>query len=114
LIRSRAGDTCNGVAETRDQMALYPSVIGDQARQLFGLVERILLFATFTAGFTTSLHRVWLPQCSVVNNVPDRRKRMLDKNPQGSNLRGGIVDRTSGSKEKKCGFQVNDNWNCWH
>ena len=45
VIISGADNLCNGVVETGQQMVQYGSVIGNQARQLFGLVERILLFA---------------------------------------------------------------------
>jgi signal transduction histidine kinase len=50
VIISGADNICNGVVETRQQMAQYGSVIGNQARQLFGLVERILLFAATRQG----------------------------------------------------------------
>ncbi len=45
VIISGADNICNGVVESKQQMQQYGSVIGNQARQLFGLVERILLFA---------------------------------------------------------------------
>jgi signal transduction histidine kinase len=50
VIISGADNICNGVVETSQQMAQYGSVIGNQARQLFGLVERILLFAAARQG----------------------------------------------------------------
>jgi signal transduction histidine kinase len=50
VIISGADNICNGVVETGQQMARYGSVIGQQARQLFGLVERILLFAATRQG----------------------------------------------------------------
>ncbi|HEY3825788.1 MAG TPA: HAMP domain-containing sensor histidine kinase [Bryobacteraceae bacterium] len=45
VIISGADNICNGVVATSKQMAQYGAVIGNQARQLYGLVERILLFA---------------------------------------------------------------------
>jgi len=53
VIMSGAENICNGVVESKQQMQQYGSVIGSQARQLFGLVERILLFASTRQG----LHR---------------------------------------------------------
>lgn len=50
VIISGADNICNGVVETSQQMVQYGSVIGNQARQLFGLVERILLFAATRQG----------------------------------------------------------------
>ncbi len=50
VIISGADNICNGVVETKQQVAQYGSVIGNQARQLFGLVERILLFAATRQG----------------------------------------------------------------
>ena len=50
VIISGADNIRNGVVETKQQMAQYGSVIGNQARQLFGLVERILLFAATRQG----------------------------------------------------------------
>ena len=50
VIISGADNLCNGVVETGKQMVQYGSVIGNQARQLFGLVERILLFAATRQG----------------------------------------------------------------
>ncbi len=50
VIMSGADNICNGVVDTKQQMAQYGSVIGNQARQLFGLVERILLFAATRQG----------------------------------------------------------------
>jgi signal transduction histidine kinase len=50
VIISGADNICNGVVETGRQMVQYGSVIGTQARQLFGLVERILLFAATRQG----------------------------------------------------------------
>jgi signal transduction histidine kinase len=50
VIISGADNICNGVVETGQQMMQYGSVIGNQARQLFGLVERILLFAATRQG----------------------------------------------------------------
>jgi signal transduction histidine kinase len=50
VIMSGADNICNGVVESKQQMAQYGSVIANQARQLFGLVERILLFAATREG----------------------------------------------------------------
>jgi signal transduction histidine kinase len=50
VIISGADNICNGVVEAGQQMARYGAVIGNQARQLFGLVERILLFAATRQG----------------------------------------------------------------
>ena len=50
VIISGADNICNGVVETKQQLVQYGSVIGNQARQLFGLVERILLFAATRQG----------------------------------------------------------------
>src|ERR1700733_2018338 len=50
VIISGADNICNGVVGTGKQMTQYGSVIGNQARQLFGLVERILLFAATRQG----------------------------------------------------------------
>jgi signal transduction histidine kinase len=50
VIISGADNICNGVVGTGRQMVQYGSVIGNQARQLFGLVERILLFAATRQG----------------------------------------------------------------
>jgi signal transduction histidine kinase len=50
VIISGADNICNGVVGTGQQMARYGAVIGNQARQLFGLVERILLFAATRQG----------------------------------------------------------------
>jgi signal transduction histidine kinase len=52
VIISGADNICNSVVETRQQMVQYGSVIGNQARHLFGLVERILLFAATRQGRT--------------------------------------------------------------
>ena len=45
VIISGADNICNGVVESKQQMVQYGAVIATQARQLFGLVERILMFA---------------------------------------------------------------------
>lgn len=50
VIISGADNICNGVVGTGQQMVQYGSVIANQARQLFGLVERILLFAATRQG----------------------------------------------------------------
>jgi signal transduction histidine kinase len=50
VIISGADNICNGVVGSGRQMAQYGAVIGNQARQLFGLVERILLFAATRQG----------------------------------------------------------------
>ncbi len=50
VIISGADNICNGVVATGRQMAQYGAVIGNQARQLVGLVERILLFAAARQG----------------------------------------------------------------
>lgn len=49
-IISGADNISKGVVETRQQMAQYGSVISNQAKQLLGLVERILLFAATRQG----------------------------------------------------------------
>ncbi len=58
VIISGADNICNGVVETTQQMMRYGAVIGKQARDLFGLVERILLFA---ATREEKLHYVLSP-----------------------------------------------------
>lgn len=50
VIISGADNICSGVVATGQQMKQYGSVIGNQARQLYGLVERILLFAAARQG----------------------------------------------------------------
>ncbi len=50
VIISGADNISKGVVETRQQMAQYGSVISNQAKQLLGLVERILLFAATRQG----------------------------------------------------------------
>jgi len=50
VIISGADNICNGVVENTPQLQQYGSLIGRQARQLFGLVERILLFAATRQG----------------------------------------------------------------
>jgi signal transduction histidine kinase len=50
VIISGADNIRNGVVETTQQMVQYGSVIGNQARHLFSLVERILLFAATRQG----------------------------------------------------------------
>ena len=50
VISSAADNIAHGVVEGKQQLAQYGSVIGSQARQLFGLVERILLFARTREG----------------------------------------------------------------
>ncbi len=50
VIISGADNIRKGVVETRQQMAQYGSVIGNQAKQLLSLVERILLFAATRQG----------------------------------------------------------------
>jgi signal transduction histidine kinase len=50
VIISGADNICKGVVETRQQLAQYGQVIGNQAKQLLGLVERILLFAAARQG----------------------------------------------------------------
>jgi signal transduction histidine kinase len=49
-IISGADNIRSGVVGTGQQLAQYGSVIGNQARQLFELVERILLFAATRQG----------------------------------------------------------------
>ncbi len=49
-IISGADNISNGVVGAGQQLAQYGSVIGSQARQLFELVERILLFAATRQG----------------------------------------------------------------
>jgi signal transduction histidine kinase len=46
VISSAADNITHGVVEGKEQLRQYGSVIGNQARQLSGLVEQILLFAT--------------------------------------------------------------------
>jgi signal transduction histidine kinase len=50
VIISGADNICSGVVANSQQMKQYGTVIGNQARQLFGLVERILLFAATRQG----------------------------------------------------------------
>lgn len=50
VISSAADNIAHGVVEGKQQLAQYGSVIGNQARQLSGLVEQILLFAAAREG----------------------------------------------------------------
>jgi signal transduction histidine kinase len=50
VIISGAENICNGVVETKQHMLQYGAVIGKQARQLYELVEQILLFAATRDG----------------------------------------------------------------
>jgi signal transduction histidine kinase len=50
VILSGADNICNGVVESGGQMKQYGAVIANQARQLFALVEQILLFAATRQG----------------------------------------------------------------
>ena len=50
VIISGADNIRNGVVGTGKQMVQYGAVMGNQARQLLGLVERILLFAATRQG----------------------------------------------------------------
>src|SRR5581483_11332421 len=50
VISSAADNIAHGVVEGKQQLEQYGSVIGNQARQLSGLVEQILLFATAREG----------------------------------------------------------------
>lgn len=50
VIMSGADNISDGVVETKEQMKQYGAVIATQARQLFELVERILLFASTRQG----------------------------------------------------------------
>jgi signal transduction histidine kinase len=50
IISSAADNIAHGVVEGKQQLAQYGSVIGSQARQLFTLVEQILLFASARGG----------------------------------------------------------------
>jgi len=50
VIGSAADNIAHGVVEGKQQLAQYGSVIGNQARQLSGLVEQILLFAAAREG----------------------------------------------------------------
>jgi signal transduction histidine kinase len=50
VIISGADNLCKGLVGTTQQMVQYGSLIGNQARQLFGLVEQILLFAATRQG----------------------------------------------------------------
>lgn len=53
VIISGADNIRNGVVGSQQQMTQYGSLIAKQARQLFGLVERILLFASTRQGHQT-------------------------------------------------------------
>ncbi len=50
VISSAADNIAHGVVESQQQLEQYGSVIGNQARQLSGLVEQILLFAAAREG----------------------------------------------------------------
>jgi signal transduction histidine kinase len=50
VISSAADNIAHGVVEGKQQLTQYGSVIGTQARQLFALVEQILLFASTRGG----------------------------------------------------------------
>ena len=50
VISSAADNIAHGVVEGKQQLTQYGSVIGNQARQLSGLVEQILLFAATREG----------------------------------------------------------------
>jgi signal transduction histidine kinase len=50
VISSAADNIAHGVVEGKQQLTQYGSVIGSQARQLFALVEQILLFASTRGG----------------------------------------------------------------
>jgi signal transduction histidine kinase len=50
VISSAAENIAQGVVEGKQQLAQYGSVIGSQARKLFEMVERILLFAAIREG----------------------------------------------------------------
>ena len=50
VITSAADNLAQGVVEGKQQLTQYGSVIGSQARKLFGLVEQILLFAAIREG----------------------------------------------------------------
>lgn len=50
VIGSAADNIAHGVVEGKQQLTQYGSVIGNQARQLSGLVEQILLFAAAREG----------------------------------------------------------------
>jgi signal transduction histidine kinase len=50
VILSGADNICSGVVESGRQIKQYGAVIGGQARQLFALVEQILLFAATRQG----------------------------------------------------------------
>jgi signal transduction histidine kinase len=50
VISSAADNIAHGVVEGKQQLEQYGSVIGNQARQLSGLVEQILLFAAAREG----------------------------------------------------------------
>jgi signal transduction histidine kinase len=50
VITSAADNIAHGVVDGRQQLTQYGSVIGNQARQLSGLVEQILLFAAAREG----------------------------------------------------------------
>jgi signal transduction histidine kinase len=50
VILSGADNICNGVVESGRQMKQYGAVIANQARQLFALVEQILMFAATRQG----------------------------------------------------------------
>ena len=50
VISSAADNMAHGVVEGKQQVTRYGSVIGNQARQLSGLVEQVLLFAAAREG----------------------------------------------------------------
>ncbi len=50
VISSAAENIAHGVVEGKQQLAQYGSVIGNQARKLFEMVEQILLFAAIREG----------------------------------------------------------------
>ena len=50
VISSAADNIAQGVVASKEQLTQYGSVIGDHVRQLSGLVEEILLFATTNNG----------------------------------------------------------------
>src|SRR6267378_3769366 len=50
IISSAAQNIAHGVVEGKQQLAQYGTVIGNQARKLFDMVEQILLFAAIREG----------------------------------------------------------------
>src|SRR6202790_1586005 len=63
VISSAAENIAHGVVEGKQQLAQYGSVIGNQARKLFEMVEQILLFAAIREGHQRySLRQLTVPE----------------------------------------------------